>query len=74
MSLPQAITIGKTADKISREITRSHEVSAARSAIATGTGAAASGALVVTGIAAAPVTVPLTLAAGGFALLCSLFE
>ena len=36
--------------------------------------AAASGALVVTGIAAAPVTVPLTLAAGGFALLCSLFE
>ena len=76
MSLPQAITIGKAADKISREITRSHEVSAARSAIATGAalGAAASGALVVTGIAAAPVTVPLTLAAGGFALLCSLFE
>ncbi len=78
MSLPQAIIIGKAADKISREITRSHEVSAARSAIATGTGAAlgaaASGALVVTGIAAAPVTVPLTLAAGGFALLCSLFE
>ena len=34
MSLPQAITIGKVADKISREITRSHEVSAARSAIA----------------------------------------
>ena len=78
MSLPQAITIGKVADKISREITRSHEVSAARSAIATGTGAAlgaaASGALVVTGIAAAPVTVSLTLAAGGFALFCSLFE
>ena len=40
MSLPQAITIGKAADQISREITRSHEVSAARSAIATGTGAA----------------------------------
>ena len=56
MSLPQAITIGKAADKISREITRSHEVSAARSAIATSTGAAlgaaASGALVITSIAA----------------------
>ena len=40
MSIPQAIAAGTAGDKLSRVITGTDEVSAGRSAIATGAGAA----------------------------------
>lgn len=87
MSIPQAITAGTAGDKLSRVITGTDEVSAGRSAIATGAGAAlgaagvgalsvGAGAVGATALAtaAAPVLFPVAIVAGGIGLLCSLFE
>ena len=87
MSLLQTLAIGKAADQLSREITRTDEVSVTRSTIATATGAvagaAATGAIATAASAvgattlaavAAPVTVPLAVASAGVAFLCSLFD
>ena len=71
MGIPQAISAGLTGEKISRAITGTSEVSAGRSAVATGAGAlvggAATGAVVVgagavgataIAVAAAPLVIP----------------
>ncbi len=80
MSIPQAIAADTAGDKLSRAITGTDEVSAGRSAIATGAGAALGaagvGALAVgataLAAAAAPVVVPVAIVAGGIGFLCSL--
>ncbi|WP_324034655.1 hypothetical protein [Aeromonas caviae] len=78
MSVEKAVGLGITGNEISKKITGTSEVSPERTAIATGTGvalgAAASGALIVAGVAATPVTVPLALASGAVAFLASLFD
>jgi len=82
MTIPQAVNLGLTGDKISIAITGTSDVSAARTAIATGAGtelgAAASGALVVAasaaGFATAPITVPLAAAAGFVSYVSSRFK
>lgn len=78
MTIPQAVSLGMAGNELSKKITGSSEVTAARTALATGTGAAlgaaAAGTLVVAGIASAPVTVPLTLAAGAVSFIASLFD
>ena len=87
ITIPQAIAAGTAGDKLSRVITGTDEVSAGRSAIATGAGAAlgaagvgalsvGAGAVGATALAAAaaPVLVPTAILAGGIGLLCSLFE
>ena len=87
MTIFQAVNAGLTGEKLSRTITGTDEVSAGRSAIATGAGAAlgaagvgalsvGAGAVGATAFAAAaaPVAVPVAIVAGGIGLLCSLFE
>lgn len=87
MSLPQAIALGISGDKLSRTITGTDKVSAGRSAVATGAGAAlgaaSTGALVVgasslgataVAAAAAPLVVPMAVAAGAISLIASLFD
>ena len=87
MTIFQAVTAGLTGEKLSRTITGTSEVSAGRSAIATGSGAGL-GYLVASGTAigleavglttvatvAAPVIAPVALLAGGIALVRSLFD
>ncbi len=83
MTVPQAITLGVTGNELSKKITGTSDVSAARTAVATGTGAAlgaaAAGTLVVAagavGFAAtAPITVPLAVASGAVSFIASLFD
>ena len=78
MSVEKAVGLGITGNEISKKITGTSEVSPERTAIATSAGvalgAAASGALIVAGVAATPVTVPLALASGAVAFLASLFD
>jgi hypothetical protein len=78
MTIPQAIALGVSGNELSKKITGTSEVSAGRSAVATGTGAAlgaaAAGTLVVAGFVSAPVTVPLAVAAGAVSLIASLFD
>lgn len=87
MSIEKAVTLGLEGEKISRVITGSSDVSVGRSAIATGTGAAlgatATGALVVgaeavgataLSTAAAPVVVPVAVAAGVVSFIASRFD
>ena len=82
MSIDKAVTLGFTGNEISKKITGTNEVSAGRTAVATGTGAAlgavAAGAVTVgaaaVGIASAPITVPLAVATGIVAGICSLFD
>lgn len=79
MTIPQAVTLGVTGNEISKKITGTSDVSAGRTAVATGAGAAlgaaAAGTLVVAGVAAAaPVTVPLAVAAGAVSFIASLFD
>ena len=82
MSIPQAVTVGLAGNEISKKITGTDEVSAGRTAVATGSGAAlgavAAGAVTVgaaaVGIAAAPVTVPLAVAGAVVAGIASLFD
>ncbi|WP_119157784.1 hypothetical protein [Caldimonas tepidiphila] len=79
MTIAQAVTLGVAGNELSTKITGTSEASAARTAVATGTGAAlgaaAAGTLVVAGVAAAaPVTVPLAVAAGAVSFIASLFD
>lgn len=82
MTIHKAIAIGLTANEVSKKITGSDESSAARTAVATGTGAlmgmAAAGTITVgaaaLGVATAPVTVPLALFSAGVAGIASLFD
>ncbi|MFM5215646.1 hypothetical protein ACEUAM_02905 [Aeromonas hydrophila] len=79
MSVEKAVGLGLTGNEISKEITGTSEVSAGRTIVATSAGAvlgaAASGALVVTGVAAAaPVVVPLAVASATVSFIASLFD
>lgn len=85
--IDKALPAGLAGEKLSRSITGTNEVSMARSTIATGSGAGL-GYLAATGTAigleaiglsavasvAAPVVVPITILAGGIALVRSLFD
>ena len=85
--IDKALPAGLAGEKLSRTITGTSEVSAGRSAIATGSGAGL-GYLVASGTAigleagglttvatvAAPVIAPVALLAGGIALVRSLFD
>ena len=77
MSIEKAVTIGVAANELSKRIAGTDEVSVGRTTLATGAGAAmgsvAAGVLVVSGVASAPVTVPLAVAAGLCAGIASLF-
>ncbi|MEN9432515.1 MAG: hypothetical protein RLZZ422_104 [Pseudomonadota bacterium] len=81
MSIDKAIGVGLAGNEISKKITGTSEVSAGRTAVATGSGAAlgavAGGAVAVgaaaVGIATAPVTIPLAVAGGVIAGIASLF-
>lgn len=87
MTLLQAAAVGIATDKMARKITRTNKVSVTRSAVATGSsslmaglgtstvvvGAELAGATAPTA-AAAPVIIPVSIAAGAIGLLCSLFE
>ena len=85
--IDKALPAGLAGEKLSRTITGTSEVSAGRSAIATGSGAGlgylvASGAaigleavgLTAAATVAAPVIAPVAVLAGGIALLRSLFD
>ncbi|GAB1423609.1 hypothetical protein MASR2M16_08430 [Thauera terpenica] len=85
--IDKALPAGLAGEKLSSIITGTREVSAGRSAIATGSGAglgylAATGTVIgleavgLTAVAtvAAPVLVPVTVLAGGIALVRSLFD
>jgi len=85
--IDKALPAGLAGEKLSRSITGTSEVSMARSTIATSTGAGL-GYLAATGTAigleaiglsavasvAAPVVLPITVLAGGIALVRSLFD
>lgn len=85
--IDKALPAGLAGEKLSRTITGTDEVSAGRSAVAAGSGAcigylAASGAavglqtagLTVAATAVAPAIVPVTILAGGIALVRSFFD
>ena len=79
MAIPQAIGLGVIGNQVSKKITGSSEVSAGRTVVATGAGAAlgaaAAGTLVVAGVAAAaPITIPLAVAAGAVSFVASFFD
>jgi hypothetical protein len=75
MSIEKAVGLGMAGNEISKRITGTSEVSPGRSAIAavagTALGAAATSALVITGVVAAPVTIPLAVASGIVSLVAS---
>lgn len=87
MGIPQAITAGLAGEKLSRTLTGTNEVSAGRSVVATASsaalgavsvgalsvGAAAVGATALAA-AAAPVVVPVAIAASVVGLIRSLFD
>lgn len=72
MSIPKAVSVGLAGNELSKVITGTCDVSAGRTAVATGSGALIGGAAV--GIAAAPITVPLAVAGGAIAFIASLFD
>lgn len=82
MPVHQAVIAGLTGNEISKQITGTDEVSAARTTVAVGagalTGAAVSGAVAIggaaIGLASAPVTVPLAVVSGLVAGIASLFD
>lgn len=78
MSIFKAVNCGVSGNELSKQITGTSEVSTGRSVVATGAGSAlgavASGALVVTGFATAPVTVPLVVASGLVSFIASRFR
>jgi len=87
MSLEKAVALGLVGEKLSRTITGTAEVSAGRSAVATGTGAVlgaiSTGALTIgatavgasaLAAAAAPLVVPVAVAAGAVSFVRSLFD
>lgn len=85
MTIAQAVTAGLAGEKLSRTLTGTDEVSAGRTAVATGsgvllggvaTGAVASGAaaLGLTALAAAPAALTVAVGAGVIAGIRSLWE
>lgn len=81
MTIEKAITLGLTGNEISKKITGTDEVSASRTVVATGSGAAlgavAAGAVTVgaaaIGFASAPITVPLAVGSAIVAGIASRF-
>lgn len=82
MSFERAVGLGFAGNELSKKITGTDEVSAGRTAVATGTGAAlgavAAGTITVgaaaLGVASAPITVPLAVVGGLVAGVASLFD
>ena len=78
MTIETAVKLGTQGNEISKSIAGTTEVSAGRSAVATGAGAAlgaaAAGGLLAAGIVAAPVAVPLAVASGAVSFIASLFD
>ena len=82
MSIEKVVTIGLAGNEISKKITGTSEVSAGRTAIATGSGATlgavAAGTITVgaaaLGVATAPITVPLAVGGAFIAGIASLFD
>ncbi len=90
MSIHKAISAGLVGNEISKKITGTDEVSAGRTAVATGSGAAVgavSAGTITVGIAAAeavglvaagtvvaPIAIPLCVAGGVIAAIASLFD
>ena len=79
MTIFQAVTAGLAGEKLSRTLTGTDEVSAGRTAVATGSGAllggVATGAVAVgLGVAAAPVVIPVAVVSGVIAGIRSLWE
>ncbi len=83
MTIEKALLAGKAGNEISKQITGTSEVSAARSTVAVGagavTGGVVGGAITVGASAvgvtmAAPVVIPIAVASAVFAGLCSLFD
>lgn len=78
MTLQSAVSLGVAGNELSKTITGTSEVSVGRSAVATTAGAAggaiATGGLVVAGFVSAPVVVPLAVASGAVAFVCSLWD
>lgn len=78
----QAVNVGLAGNEISKRISGTHEVSAGRTAVAVGSGAAlgavTAGTLsvgaVALGVASAPIAVPLAIAGGVISGLASLFD
>ena len=78
MTIPHAVGLGVAGDELGKRIA-GKEVSVGRTATSTalgaGLGAAAAGSLVVAGVAAAaPIVVPLAVAAGAVSFVKSLFD
>lgn len=78
MSIPHAVALGLSGNELSKKITGTDEVCASRTAVATGAGAAlgagAAGTIVVAGITAAPIVVPLAVGAAAVGFIASLFD
>ena len=79
MTIAQAVTAGLAGEKLSRTLTGTDEVSAGRTAVATGSGAllggVATGAVAVgLGVAAAPVVIPVAVVAGLIAGIRSFWD
>ena len=77
MTIPQAVGLGIAGDELGKKIA-GDEVSVGRTATSTaisaGLGAATAGTLVVAGAVAAPVVIPLAVAAGAVSFVKSLFD
>ena len=79
MTIAQAVTAGLAGEKLSRTITGTDEVSAGRTAVATGSGVllggvATSAVAVGLGVAAAPVVIPVAVVSGLIAGIRSFWE
>ena len=79
MTIAQAVTAGLAGEKLSRTLTGTDEVSAGRTAVATGSGAllggVATGAVAVgVGVAAAPVVIPVAVVSGLIASIRSFWD
>ncbi len=79
MTIAQAVTAGLAGEKLSRTLTGTDEVSAGRTAVATGSGAllggVATGAVAVgLGVAAAPVVIPVAVVSGVIAGIRSFWD
>ena len=78
MTINKALSCGVAGNELSKSITGTSEVSASRTVVATGSGAAvgalvSTSAIVALGVTA-PVSVPLTVASGVIAGIASLFD
>jgi len=78
MTIDKAVLIGLAGNEISKKIAGTDEASIGRTILATASGgvvgAAAAGTLVVSSLAAAPVTIPLAMCGAVIAGIASLFD